>query len=51
MTDEQKAAFALLDQVLQPSTVAQLAAQGSREAWLKINAAIETLRPLFQAEQ
>jgi hypothetical protein len=47
MTDDQKAAFALLDQVLQPSTVAQLAAQGSREAWIRINSAVETLRPLF----
>lgn len=50
MTDEQKAAFALLDQVLQPSTVAQLAAQGSREAWVRINQAIETLRPAFSID-
>jgi hypothetical protein len=50
MTDEQKAAFALIDQVLQPSTVSQLAAQGSREAWVRINQAIETLRPAFSID-
>jgi hypothetical protein len=47
MTDEQKAAFTLINHVLQPATVAQLAAGGSRDAWIRINDAINLLKPLF----
>lgn len=49
ISPEQQGAFALLDQVLQPSTVTSLASNGTRESWARISAAVETLRPIFAA--
>lgn len=48
-TPEQIAAFALLDRIAQPLAMATILQQGDRKNWVDIDAAVETLRPLFVA--
>lgn len=47
VTDEQRRAFAVLDQWLNPPQAAVLVSQGSRANWAELDRQIEILRPLF----
>lgn len=47
VTNAQRAAFAVLDQWLNPPQAAALVSQGSRSNWAELDRQIEILRPLF----
>jgi hypothetical protein len=48
VTDEQRRAFAILDNLLTPSQIAALTAQGNRKNWIEIDNCIEFLREIFK---
>ena len=46
-TQEQIKAFAAITEILQPSTMSSISANGTRETWKKIDEWINVLIPLF----
>ena len=50
-TQEQIQAFAAITQILEPSTISSISANGTRETWKKIDEWINILAPLFVVEE